>query len=51
MFYVFGSIWIMLVFVSTILLNVAKLQLDYGSIVYGSAKKSNPSMLDTVHHQ
>ena len=31
--------------------SIIRSKLDYGSIVYGSARKSYPSMLDTVHHQ
>ena len=27
------------------------IKLDYGSILYGSARKLNPQMLETVHHQ
>ena len=39
----------------TILLNLyrslVRSKLDYGSIVYGSARKSYLKILDTVHHQ
>ena len=31
--------------------SIIRSKLDYGSIVYGSARKSYLSMLDTVHHQ
>ena len=31
--------------------SLIRLKLDYGSIVYGSARKSYLMMLDTVHHQ
>ena len=31
--------------------SLIRLKLDYGSIVYGSARKSYLQMLDTVHHQ
>ena len=31
--------------------SLIRLKLDYGSIVYGSARKSFLRMLDTVHHQ
>ena len=31
--------------------SLIRSKLDYGSIVYGSASKSNLQMLDTIHHQ
>ena len=31
--------------------SLIRSKLDYGSIVYGSARKSYLQMLDTVHHQ
>ena len=31
--------------------SVVKIKLDYGSIVYGSARKSYLKCLDTIHHQ
>ena len=31
--------------------SIIRSKLDYGSIVYGSARKSYVGMLDTVHHQ
>ena len=38
-------------FAASVHIALVSSKLDYGSIVYGSARKSYIRMLDTVHHQ